>query len=738
MEEIIKDVCSGLMGIGLKGLGIDSYIVSNRDTFSSYEVEAVKDYDQAFYVVYNGFTPSALGIPGAEPAIRFLSSIGGPHISSMSAVVTDVDLENPGALTTPQRVAFTFRIHFDDTSDFISEMRNIYVEASLNGTADVALMHLINQPSPYMLDGPVSWLSTDVRVFQLRPGERLHSSSSVFLEDPDTVADAPYNYIQNLLGELRSYGNADAPSFEALSSNELELSRTVDGERVLNFAVAKVRYRANSQDALDVRVFFRTFNTMVSDLSYTSDTNAMLQNYRRTTAGTIPLLGINEFFSGTGNQIASIPYFAERRVDTSSHSMTSQADTNNVQTLMHAGATEAHTYFGCWLDFNQADPQFPADVPSGSDGPFGVGRLPIPQIIRGIHQCLVAEVRFQPGTTDPISNGAKPASSDRLAQRNLAIVESDNPGGEATHQVQHTFLLKPSSAGKGEFRALDAVGHNRKMRHDELVFHWNDLPRDTIAHLYLPDWNVDQLMAIDSALRAGPEILLKVDAHTVSFKVSDISYIPIPGHNQAPMPGLLTLQLPPTVKTGETFTVDVQHHTGNSFYTQADRQRKVQAVNLSRRQVLGGFQVNVAVKSGEKLHKKLVRNLAVLRYTFEAMAATDPWYPVFQRYLSQLGEQITGLGIDASLVPASLDDPGLPGETDLFTPGKITGKVREVFFDCFGDFKGFQLETCSSSHYIPSNERGIEDIVLRACRKRCTLTICFNKSGRLHQIIIGC
>ena len=161
-------------------------------------------------------------------------------------------------------------------------------------------MHLINQPNPYMVDGPVSWLSTDVRVFQLRPGEKVHSSSAVTLEDPDTVADAPYNYIQGLISELRGYGNADAPAFENLASNELELSRSVDGERVFNFALAKVRYRANTQDAVDVRTFFRTFNTMVSDLSYTSNTGAQLQNYRRTSTGTTPLLGINEFFSGTG------------------------------------------------------------------------------------------------------------------------------------------------------------------------------------------------------------------------------------------------------------------------------------------------------------------------------------------------------------------------------------------------------------------------------------------------------
>ena len=506
MQEIIKDVSAGLMGLGLEALGIDSFIVTNRDTFSSYEVDTTKDYDNAFYVIYDGFAPSAMGVPGAVPSIRFLSSIGGSQIPSMSAIYTSIDLENPGALTIPQRISFTFRLHFSNTSAFTAELRDIYVEATLGGIADVALMHLINQPNPYMVDGSVSWLSTDVRVFQLRPGEKVHSSSAITLQNPDVVADAPYNYIQGLIAELRSYGNADAPSFESLSSSELELSRTVGGVRVLNFAIAKVRYRANTQDAVDVRAFFRTFNTMVSDLSYTSNTSAQLQNYRRTNTGTTPLLGINNFFSGAGNQIVSVPYFSERRVNTATQSMTAQLDNVNKQTLMHAGAAEAHTYFGCWLDFNQTDPQFPANVPAGSDGPF-TGRVPILQLVRGIHQCLVAEIRFQPGAADPISNGATPASSDRLAQRNLAIVESDNPGIESTHRVQHTFLLKPSPSGRADqFKAL-ATSADQKTRYDELVFRWHDLPRETIASLYLPDWNADDVIALSGTLRPGPQIL---------------------------------------------------------------------------------------------------------------------------------------------------------------------------------------------------------------------------------------
>jgi len=425
MQEIIKDVSAGLMALGLKALGFDSFVVTNRDSFSKDSVNATKDYDSAFYVIYEGFAPSSLGLPTAAPTIKFLSSIGGSEIHSISAEKTNVDLENPGAPTTPQRISITYRVHFEDTSAFTSENRDIYVEVTFGGITNIAPMHLMDQPCPYMLDGSVTCMSPDVRVFQLRPNEKAHSSSGVKLENPNTVPDAPYKYIQALIAELRASGNADAPSFENLTSNELELSRTVGGVRVFNFALAKVRYRANTQDAIDVRVFFRMFNTTVSDLSYTNDDESDMKNYRRTVAGTIPLLGTNSFFSGKHVQIVSIPYFAEKRVNTVTQSMTSQLDNINKQTLHHAGGVEAHTYFGCWLDFNQDDPQFPQEVGSGSgsDGPF-TGRVPITQFVRGIHQCLVAEIRFQPGVTDPISNGATPASSHRLAQRNLAIVES--------------------------------------------------------------------------------------------------------------------------------------------------------------------------------------------------------------------------------------------------------------------------------------------------------------------------
>jgi murein tripeptide amidase MpaA len=746
MQEIIKDVTAGLIGLGLEALGTDDFIVTNRDTFSSYEVQTTKDYDNAFYVTYDGFAPSTLGLPGASPAISFHDAGDNSAITSITAVQTAVDLEDPGALSTPQRVAFTFRVHFNNPSAFTAETRDIYVQATLAGMTDVAPMRLIKQPNPYMLDGPVSWLSTDVRVFQLRPGDKVNAASSVALEDPDVVADAPFHYIQGLLTELRGYGNSPAPPFENISQDEqasqLELSRTVGGVRVLNFAVAKVRYRAQTQDALDVRVFFRTFNTMVSDLSYTSSTTAYLQNYRRTPDGARPLLGLNAFFSGAGNQIVSIPYFAERRINSATQNMASQPDGWNKQTLAHGGATEVVQYFGCWLDFNQTEPQFPVNLPLGNDGPF-TGRVPIVQLVRGVHQCLVAEVRFQPGAVDPIANGATPASSDRLSQRNLAIVESDNPGSESTHQVQHTLQVKPSATGAGPELRGEVVGAAERAHYDELVIRWRELPRETQASLYFPDWNADEVVALAAALRPGPQSLSKVDSHTVACTVQDISYIPLPGRIQTAVPGLLTLELPQSVRTGEHFEIDVQQHSGPTFQVSRPRGWKGEdgtaELNVSRRKVLGAFRLTVAVKTGRPLLEKAVRNLAVLRYIFQAIPTTDSWHPVFARYIAQLGGQVAGLGVDPVQIPASADDPGLPGEPRPGEPHHVTGKVCEVLFDCFGHLEGFVLDTCPGRHRFKTTEAGLEKLLLRACRERLTLRVYVGDDGEsVRRIVVRC
>ena len=108
------------------------------------------------------------------------------------------------------------------------------------------------------------------------------------------------------------------------------------------------------------------------------------------------------------------------------------------------GGAEVHHYFGCWLDINQTDQLFSLVFPSTNiDGPYTSGCLSIQDHIRGAHQCLVAEIAFLPA---PAQNGSTPSNSDKLAQRNLSIVESANPGLDFSRRIPQTFETQPSPA----------------------------------------------------------------------------------------------------------------------------------------------------------------------------------------------------------------------------------------------------------------------------------------------------
>jgi Common central domain of tyrosinase len=690
-----------------------SFIITDRDTFSVYEVESTANYPRAFYVIYDGFAPNELGSPIAPPTLSFtFDSPDGPVATGMSAILRQIDFEDPNrSADLPQRIVFTFDLHFDNSSAFstFTETRNVNLRATQGTEITNATLHLIKQPNPYMVDGPVTWLSTDIRVFKMQPGM---VRSTIQQQNPETNSAAPFQFIQSLLANFNSLPNDEFHPFFDISldqqASQLELSRTVNGVRVLNYAVAKVRYRANSVAATNVKVFFRMFSTMLSALDYNTSTN-----YHRAGTGdnAIPLLGL------IGNEIASIPFFAEPRVDSANQDMSAQVDNFNRHTINPIPAQESVAYFGCWLDFNQTEPQFPL-LPSG-DGHF-TNRLPILQLIRGHHQCLVAEIYFQPGGTDPIPFGATPASSDRLAQRNLAIVESDNPGNAATHTVQHTFMVKPSRSLQ---RNTDIAVSARidRFRHDELIVHWNDLPRDTKATLYFPEWNIDEVLAIASQ-RQRPNVLKKLDEHTLEFVVSDISFIPIPGGSSQNYAGLISLELPQNIRDGQFFTVDVQQYSGIT------------------QKVIGSFQLAIPVRLGPALLQKEIRKLAVLRYIAESIPTSDRWHLVFIRYLNQISNKIRGLGGDPDAVKATPDDPSRPE-----TPPKplelcFTGKICEVIYDCFGDFEGFVLDTCAESLRFKSREKGIDRIILRACRERMVVTICTDSEpGRkIRKVILQC
>jgi hypothetical protein len=634
-------------------------LVTDRSTFSKDQVDALisagstATFADSFYVMVEGFKPSELGVTTANPSPAQLAAIA-PQITftrpdntptpGISATPQALLLQNPALPNSPQRFTFVYSISFSDTNLFTQfEVENESVAAAIQGLMGTGIIRLTNQPNPFMLDGPTNWLSIDLRVFQAQEGVQPFQSSGIMSTVGNDSAGA-VNFIQSLLGQMSDQAFATISTDQQTS--KLELSRTVNGKRVFNFAIAQVRYVAQNLPAADVRVFFRLFTTAATGLDYNSGST-----YRRFEGGgnAIPLLGFQ------GGEVVSVPCFAAARVNTTAVSMNQQTDPVNVQTISPGGANEVHKYFGCWLDFNQDDKVIPILANSG-DGPYvGTNVQSVHDAIRGLHQCLVAEVFF---AGDPIPAGATPASNDNLSQRNLAIVESDNPGGPESHTVAHTFELKPSAlAAAGFERVAIAASQQRAMPPDELMLRWYNLPEDTDITLFLPQVSASSLLTQIGRTYEAKRLEL-VDEQTLRCLAGDVTYIPIPALQGPNLAGLMTLILPDTVKQKQMFRVVAHQISGFRQF----------------RRVIGSFQLTIPVSTAANLLEAEIRTLSVLRDIAKGIKPSNRWHPVFARYLDQVGGRVRGFGGDPDRVRASIDGDGgviCPPSKSVLCPGDL-------------------------------------------------------------------
>jgi hypothetical protein len=668
-----------------------SYFIVNRDTFSNSEVTAKgtpATFANAFSVVFDGFMPRELGatstpLPNPPPNLPSFTFTGA---GSITAVNPTASYEDPNrAVDMPQRIVISYDLQFANANDFPTTSGGesfVGMQASLTYDVDTGTggsivpqtavatteLALVNQPNPYMVDteqGDPSpyWLSVDTRVFQVKQGDVIGTGPAgpngpATQGDMDADSNAPYEFIQQVIKNFNSLPNDSSHPFlvqlsEDETASQLELSQKVGGQRVYNYSVAKVRYLApNGVPATDVGAFFRVFSTAVSALDYDA-TSGLTGNYRRTgnaNASSVPLLGVENDSHGNP-ETSSIPFFASSRVDTSAVSMTTQpSDSPNIQTITGTGS-ENVAYFGVWLDINLApgDPNFrqfpvgPSGVTGWPDGPFGGSLQSLQQLMLGTHHCLVAEIFFwPPGTTgDPIPHNASPASSDRLAQRNLVLVKSGNPGFPATHTVQHTFIVKPSvpdlarPGNVGRARRQEAIG----VRHhgpDELMIRWNNVPRNSEATFYMPEVEAEEILQ-HSALRQHPTVLEKVDAHTLRCRrLADVTFIPLPSR-QGTIAGLLSLTLPRGVRTGQVYKFSVEQFSGLTLRT------------------LGAFQMTIPVRPDPEMLPEEIRKLSVMRYIQQAIPAGSRWYAIFVRYIDQIAARVRGLGGDPGSVKPSPD-----------------------------------------------------------------------------------
>lgn len=643
------------------------YVITDRSTFSRDEVApapATTSFENSFYVVMDGFTPAELGITsatptlppaGLAPAVTFRRA-DNSTVAEMTATAQQLLYEVP---TLPpgvrQRFTFKYAANIAGTAPFFQadgttpiETQNITLQATQGAYTCRGTVRLTHQPNPFMLDGATPWLSVDLRVFKTRQGD-----PNPFGRPTPGDPTAAINFIQGVLADWNAAPATGAAQFTMISTDQiasqLDLLESRSGGRVFNFAIAQVHYRGRTLNAENVRVFFRLFTTAATGLDYRTDTT-----YRRELnpdGDPISVLGLQ------GGAIATIPFFAQARVNPTLQSMTEQRDTTNRRTINATGGAETTAYFGCWLDFNQTAQRFP--LYPGGFGPYTTGLRSIQELIRGRHQCLAAEVYF---ATDPIPDGATPDNNDNLSQRNLAILESDNPGNPASHRVQHTFEVKPSldrAIVTPDMPATQVALEFRQAQRqqpqlligtglDELMIRWGNLPRSTKVTLYLPGVGADEILRL-AALRIGPERLERVDADTLRCHVGDVTYVPLPGGRTTNIPGLLTFDLPPDVKRDQTFTVLVQQVAG--------------ATNV----VLGTVEFVIRVSTASVLLAEEERTLSVMRHIAEAIPAGDRWYPVFQRYVGQIADRVRGFGGDPDQITPSPDGTGTPdgrGERD--------------------------------------------------------------------------
>jgi hypothetical protein len=717
----------------------DCIVITDRSTFGKDEVDALlhqaspAEIEAAFYVILDGFRASDLNVtaatlsgpPDVSPAISFNPGLGGMNVQA-----TTCTAEDPAHLNLPQRFTWTYKVIFSDSNDFTAENLRVILTATMVSVSGInvsgeAVLTLTTQPNPYEVDGPTDWLAVDLQVFQIPTGQALASTPGI------AMTGDPIDFIARLLGNTG--GGYNDPTLPRAPNHPFDLDLVANQDSatvsiagtngslpVFNFAVARVRYRALTTSAPNVRAFFRLFQASTTNTDFQPTTTYLTGGQGGTK---IPLLGV------VNGEVVTIPCFAAPRVDpTSPQGLNAQTDPLNVgplgQSIPPDGTgAEVQVYFGCWLDINQTTPVLPASGETGAN-PYTPTRS-VQDAIRGQHQCLVAEINLDPPAPQ-ISTGVSPANSDKIAQRNLTIVGIASP-----HQVPATFDVKPTSV----FLPLDQTP-------DELMIDWGNLPAGSKASIYLPGTNADRIVTMANKLYSLHG-LSRLDAQTVTCKASGITYLPIPpgiGSNYA---GLMTIDLPTAVNRRQVFKV-VTRQIRNAA---AKRPRPLRSIEtheseakrglIEWRRVIGTFQISIPQENRAALLNHEERLLSVLRWIAQRMSLSDRWYPVFERYLHQVEGRVSSLGGNPDAILPSPSGDGhkpYPGSKDILC---FTGKISGLLFDRFGDFEGFLLNTEKGERKFLSREKEVEELAERAWSRRLRITVCANRhSPQIAESII--
>jgi hypothetical protein len=266
----------------------------------------------------------------------------------------------------------------------------------------------------------------------------------------------------------------------------------------------------------------------------------------------------------------------------------------------------------------------------------------------------------------------------------------------APPQALQTFEIRPTPAALLPGQTVD-----------ELMIDWSGLPAGSTASIFLPAVSADEVLAMAAGMYVTHRFS-RVDAHTLACDAGGVSYLPVPKGFAQNYAGLLTVTLPAAARSAQGYSVIVRQIT--TGYREAEQANAVAGKRTLWRQVLGTFQVALAIKPPAEALLATERLYAVFSWIAEAVAPSSRWYPVMIRYLAQLGEVITGLGGNPGQIKPSPTGqvPGLPGRpAGPDQDGhEVIGKVEGIIYDHFGDFDGFILETETGQRLRFSSREG--------------------------------
>ncbi len=701
------------------------YFIVDKNTFGVDEVtDAIAVggglYSNAFWLVLEGFsiqqltgiTPALSGAFKAFPGISIFPDAAG------------AEYENPGDLYTPQRIRIPYDIIFSSAnvppfpaagSDPVLAILAASITVAGTTLVAEAEFELVSGADPYFTNidpahNNVFYLSQDLRVFSVANGQAPLPGGPTFTNDP-------YQSAQKLIAFLNSSPTYTTPGLDPLNAlpgqtgyetgDSSVLPVSPGGDKLYNFALARVRLQGGSGSAAtNVRVFFRLFVAQSCDTDFQPTTTYLSQ---KGTAGpdlnrpVFPLASGTGLTDPSGYSLQTIPFFATDANGTHDYDGTN-ANANIRTVTIPATQDKTWAYFCCHLDVYDAGNQ---------------SKFP------GTHHCIVAEIAYDDA---PILNTGgvtvSPINSDKLAQRNLQITSSGNPGYPDTHRIPQAFDIRPSRP----FSDKPGLLLNYP---DELMIDWGNTPPGSTAQIYWPQVNAKDVLAL-AAKVYGAHSFSAADANTIRCKVpKGVTYVPIPTGAGKTFAGLFTVDLPNTIHTGQEFNILVRRVATrkSDAVIGVAKEHENAAVGPKRilmrnwRYVTGTFQVKIPVGDDSKLLRPEENTLAILKWRLQQMSPVYRWYPVLQRYIAYVSGRVDGFGGNSSGVkPSPIGIPptkkGQGGECKGYT-----GKVCGLVYDRFGDFDGFILDAEDGERKFCAREPEIECVVRRAWAERIVTTV---------------